>query len=76
MFSEQNPHQTYDELLAHLRLVFSLLLPLMVLPLSDMLFNPLNRYRHILIPEYGQKAQLSGTHPVVRQFCSGGFFCV
>jgi len=34
----------------------------------------LNRYRHILIPEYGQKAQISGTHPVVRQFILEGVF--
>ncbi|KAF8148074.1 caspase domain-containing protein [Crassisporium funariophilum] len=35
---KQNPHQTYEELLRHLRT--------------------------ILIPKYGQKAQLSGTHPI------------
>ncbi|KAF9531516.1 caspase domain-containing protein [Crepidotus variabilis] len=40
---EGNPHQTYDELLMHLR--------------------------HSLIPKYHQKAQISGTHPLVRLLC-------
>lgn len=55
---EQNPNQTYEELLQDLRWTPTLCLILLLIVICS--YNS-----DALIPRYHQKAQISGTHPLV-----------